>query len=366
MRLLDKEGGRQQAIPCMQLRGGSSKGVFFCALDLPANEEARDQLLLAVMEGLGHGDPRQIDGLGGATSLTSKVAIVSKSVHPDADLDYFFAQIIVGKGTVSTVQTCGNLLAAVLPFAIEYGLIVAGQEETTATINLINTGGMCEVIVKTPAGIVQYAGDTVIDGVQGTAAPIICNYLHEHATTIETLFPSGNKIDLIHDIDVTCIDNGMPVVMLRAEDLDLKGYETKEQLESNEKLKAIIEKIRLQAGLLMHLGHVQDKSVPKMAIISPPTGKSCINTRMFIPYEVHDAIGVLAAISIASACLVSGTVADGIAQIDVRNPIVSIQHPSGTTDIRILVKEGDEPLKIVQAGVLRTARLISKGLVYIP
>ncbi|MFN8348249.1 MAG: 4-oxalomesaconate tautomerase [Spirosomataceae bacterium] len=364
-------GVRGRAVPYMQFRGGSSKGLFFKAEDLPADENERNKLLLLAMEGTTEGDPRQIDGLGGATSLTSKVAIVSKSKTLGADLDYLFVQVVVGKGKVSTTQTCGNILAGVLPFAIESGMIGAKAPTTSAKINIVNTGGICEVVVPTPAGKVDYTGSTKVDGVPGTASRIVCNYLDTVGATCGALLPTGNARDTIDGIEVTCIDNGMPIVMMRAGDLGLVGHETKEVLEANEPLRRQIESIRLKAGLQMHLGDVKDQTIPKMCLVSPPERGGVLNTRMFIPHVVHEAIGVLAAVSVATACVLPDTVCLGVISEQNSSPVVppsslSIEHPSGEFTVNLEYTFQDGAIHIKKSGVIRTARLLSKGEVFIP
>jgi 4-oxalomesaconate tautomerase len=356
----------QKSIPYMQFRGGSSKGLFFKATDLPADEKERNRIVLAAMEGVGNGDPRQIDGLGGATSLTSKAAIISKSENPAADLDYLFLQVVVGKGHVSTTQTCGNILAAVVPFAIESGIIAAGNNTTSAKVNMVNTGGICEVTVETPNGKVNYAGNAKVDGVPGTAAPIVCNYLETVGSTCGSLLPTGNAIDIINGTEVTCIDNGMPVVLMRAGDFNLKGDESKEALEASEPLKQKIEQIRLEAGVKMNLGDVNQQTIPKMCLISAPQQGGVLNTRMFIPHVVHDAIGVLAAVSVATACIVPGTVAEGIAEFEKGAKLFSIEHPTGEFTVNLDYELKNGKLNIIKSGVIRTARFLSRGEVFIP
>lgn len=367
----------QQAIPYMQLRGGSSKGLFFKDEDLPADEHERNRYLLLAMEGTTEGDLRQIDGLGGATSLTSKVAIISKSLSPSADLDYLFVQVVVGKGKVSTTQTCGNILAGVLPFAIESGMIEATHPVTSAKINIVNTGGICEVVVQTPNRKIETQGNAKVDGVPGTAAPIVCNYLETVGSTCGTLLPTGHARDVIDEIEVTCIDNGMPIVVMRASDFGLVGNETKEVLEANEPLRKKIEAIRLKAGYMMNLGDVKDQTIPKMCLVSPPENGGVVNTRMFIPHVVHEAIGVLAAVSVATACIVLDTVISEergvMSKKELLNssPIVhhsslSIEHPSGEFTVNIEYEITDNQINIHKSGVIRTARLLSKGEVFIP
>jgi 4-oxalomesaconate tautomerase len=367
----------QQAIPYMQLRGGSSKGLFFKAEDLPTDEHERNRYLLLAMEGTTEGDPRQIDGLGGATSLTSKVAIISKSPNPEADLDYLFVQVVVGKRKVSTTQTCGNILSGIVHFAIESGMIEAKHPVTSAKINIVNTGGICEVVVQTPNGQIETKGDAKVDGVPGTAAPIACNYLDTVGSTCGALLPTGQAIDVIDGIEATCIDNGMPIVVMRARDFGLVGNETKEALEANEPLRKKIEAIRLKAGYMMNLGDVKDQTIPKMCLVSPPENGGVVNTRMFIPHVVHEAIGVLAAVSVATACVIPNTVISderGVMSKGVflhSSPIsyhssLSIEHPSGEFTVNLEYELIDNQINILKSGVIRTARLLSKGEVFIP
>jgi len=357
----------QRAIPFMQFRGGSSKAVFFKDSDLPEDPTSRDRMILAAMEGVGSGDPRQIDGLGGATSLTSKVAVVSPSKTAGCDLDYLFLQVIVGAGKVSAAQNCGNILAAVLPFAIEAGLFPPGRPTTTARINMVNSGGVCEVTVETPHGVVEYAGNARVDGVPGTAAPILCSYLNIAGSSCGALLPTGNTRDLVDGLEITCIDNGMPEVILRATDLGITGYETPAALEANVVLKQQVEQIRLRAGTLMKLGDVSAKTVPKMCLVSAPVHGGMINTRTFIPHTVHEAIGVLGAISTATACLVPGSVTEGIAIIPVKTDLgYSVEHPTG--EFTVMLEQGydNDRLQFRKSGVIRTARLLSKGEVMVP
>lgn len=355
----------QTAIPYMQFRGGSSKGLFFRATDLPADEASRNEIILAAMEGVGQGDSRQIDGLGGGTSLTSKVAIVSLSKDKDADIDYLFLQVVIGKGKISTIQNCGNILAAVVPFAVECGMIKADNPITSARVNMVNTGGICEVVIQTPGGRVNYVGNVKVDGVPGTSAPIICNYLEIEGSTCGSLFPTGNAKDFVDGIEVTCIDNGMPEVIIRASDLDITGYEMPIELDTNEILKNKLESIRLQIGYKMNLGDVKEKTIPKMCIISPPLNGGTVNTRTFIPHLCHEAIGVLGAISTATACLIKGSVMDGIAVIYNESDL-SIEHPTGEFTVCLNISNKNGNVIINQAGVIRTARLLSKGEVYVP
>jgi 4-oxalomesaconate tautomerase len=350
----------------MQLRGGSSKGLYFRSADLPADSATRDRVLIAAMCGIGGDDKRQIDGLGGADPLTSKVAIVRPSMRDDADLDYEFVQVVVGGNATDRTQNCGNILAGVVPFAIESGMLRAGDPETRARLYLVNSASICEVIAQTPDGKMEYAGDTWIDGAPGTAAPVVCNYFDTAGSACGSLLPTGHLTDTIDGIGVTCIDNGMPVVLLRAAELELTGYESPEALNANAALKAKLERIRLQAGPLMNLGDVTTKVVPKMSLLAPPRAGGIVCTRTFIPHVCHAAIGVLGAVSVATACVIPGTVTHGIAVLPARVNVYSVEHPSGEFSVTLEIdRSGPQPV-VRRAGLLRTARLLSRGEVFIP
>lgn len=345
------------------MRGGSSKGLYFEARNLPAEPSERDGILVAAMGE----DPRQIDGVGGAHPLTSKVAIVSPSAEDDVDIDYLFAQVVVGEGRVDTTPNCGNMLAAVGPFAVETGMLEAKGDETSVRVRMLNSGNLCELLIQTPGGQVTYEGDAQIDGVPGTAAPIICNYLDVAGSVCGSLLPTGNAIDIVDDIEVTGIDNGMPVVVIRAGDLGISGYESREALDANDALKQRIESIRLEMGPKMNLGDVSAKVVPKMSLISAPRAGGHVNTRTFIPHDCHAAIGVLGAVSVATACILPGTVAEGIAVVPPgRSKQMSVEHPSGEFSVSLEVGGSEEAPKVVKAGLLRTARLIMRGEVLVP
>lgn len=350
----------------MQLRGGSSKGLYFVASDLPADEATKDKVLLAAMCGVGPEDSRQIDGLGGSDPLTSKVGIVSRSTRADADLDYEFVQVVVGGGATDRTQNCGNILAGVVPFAIERGLLDAGSAETRARVYMTNSGSICEVVVQTPDGQVAYDGNAKIDGVPGSAAPVICNYMDIAGSACGSLLPTGNRIDVIDGIEVTCIDNGMPIVLIRASDLGCTGYEDRDVLNANVTLKAQLESIRLQVGPMMNLGDVTKKVVPKMTLIAAPVSGGHIHTRSFIPHVCHAAIGVLAAVSVATACVLPGTVTAGIAVLPKEGEPYSVEHPTGEFSVELEIDTSGAAPNVRKAGLLRTARLLSRGEVLIP
>ncbi|MEL0088327.1 MAG: 4-oxalomesaconate tautomerase, partial [Halieaceae bacterium] len=313
-------------------------------------------------------DERQIDGMGGAHPLTSKVAIISPSDDENADVDYLFLQVSVDSELVSSAQNCGNILAGVGPFAIESGLVTPTAGNTKVRVNLLNTGAKAEVIVQTPDGVVTYDGDARIDGVPGTAAPVLLEFLDIAGSSCGSLLPTGNVLDRIEGVEVTCIDNGMPVVLLRASDLGVSGTEAPEVLEANDELKARVERIRLAAGARMNLGDVSEKTVPKMSLVSPPVSGGAINTRTFIPHRVHDAVGVLGSVSIATACLMPGSIASEVASTNSANggALLDVEHPTGffTVDVEVL-GTGTE-LSVRRASLLRTARLLMHGEVMVP
>jgi 4-oxalomesaconate tautomerase len=354
----------QTPIPYMQFRGGSSKGVYFLATDLPEDESLRDLVLLSIMGG---GDARQIDGLGGAHPLTSKIGILSPSVRDDTDVDYLFVQAVVGENRVDTTPNCGNILAGIGPFAIETGLVKPTDGVTMVRVYMENSGNRCELQIRTLNGNVEYQGDACIDGVPGTAAPIICNYMDLEGSACGDLLPTGNVIDIINGIEVTCIDNGMPVVVLRASDFHISGYESADELNANTTLKEKLESIRLQLGPMMNLGDVKDKVVPKMCFIAPPKDQGHVCTRTFIPHVCHTAVGVLGAVSVATACIMPGSVATNIAVIpEGRQKNLSVEHPSGEFSVSLELGGTETSPQVLKAGLLRTARLLSKGVAYIP
>jgi 4-oxalomesaconate tautomerase len=342
------------------IRGGTSKGAYFLADDLPANPAARDRVLLAAM---GSPDLRQIDGIGGADSLTSKVAIIRRSSRADADVDYLFAQVVVDKAQVDYGQNCGNILAGVGPFAIERNLVPAKDQITQVRIFMENTGQVAVANVLTPGAKVCYSGDARIDGVPGTAAPLIVEFEDIAGSSCGSLLPTGNAVDYFDEVPVTCIDNGMPVVIIQAAELGLTGYETPEELEGDLNLKNTLESIRLQAGAAMNLGEVSERTVPKLSLVAAPLSGGAICTRTFIPHRCHTSIGVFGAVSVASACLIPGSVASEIAQINPGDEVsVSVEHPTGEFTVTLCLRDG----QFVRCGLVRTARLLFDGVVLIP
>lgn len=358
----------QTPIPCLFMRGGTSRGPFFLDSDLPTDIETRDRVLLAVM---GSPDKRQIDGLGGAHPLTSKVGIVSRSETPGVDLNFLFAQVMVDQAIVDTTPNCGNMLAAALPFAIETGLIRADGETTTRRVLTLNTGMKSDITVMTPGGRVLYDGDTRVDGVPGTGAPIRIGFVDTAGSVCSALLPTGKVVDEISTpgsgtIRVTCIDNGMPLVILRASDLGRTGYEGVVEMNADDELKAKVEALRLVAGQRMGLGDVSAKTYPKMCLVAPPSAGGSISTRSFIPHVCHDAIGVLAAVTVGTACVLEGSVVAGVATLPAGSAKnVSVEHPTGEFTVELEV-DPNNPQNVTHAALLRTARLLMRGEAMIP
>jgi 4-oxalomesaconate tautomerase len=344
-------------IPCLWMRGGTSKGAYFLGHDLPAEPAARDALLLRIM---GSPDPRQIDGIGGADPLTSKVAILSPASRPDADVDYLFLQVFVDQPVVTDAQPCGNILAGVGPAAIERGLVPAAGDVTPVRIHMLNTGEVATAKVATPAGRVSYAGPAAIDGVPGTAAAVPLMFENIAGSMTGALLPTGNAVDVIDGVECTLVDNGMPCVILRAADVGATGRETRDELEADTALKARLEAIRLQAGPLMNLGDVAAKSVPKMTLVSAPAAGGAIATRSFIPHRVHASIGVLAAVTVATACLQKNSPAASLARIPDDGRFF-VEHPTGAAEVFLdLTPDGT----LNGAGTVRTARKLMDGRVF--
>jgi 4-oxalomesaconate tautomerase len=350
------------AIPCMLIRGGTSKGAYFLASDLPSSREERDALLLSIM---GSPHPDQIDGIGGGHPLRSKVAIVARSTEPGVDVDFLFAQVVVDKPLVDTSPNCGNILSGVGPFAIERGLVKAREGSTTVRVRTLNTGTIAELLISTPAGAVSYRGEARIDGVPGTSAPILVNFVDVAGSVCGALLPTGHTSDIVGSIRVTCIDNGMPVVLIPAASFGRTGYESVAQLNADTDLKTRLEAVRRAAGSLMGLGDVSGAVIPKLSLIAPPRNGGSVSTRNFIPHTCHTSIGVFAAVSVATACVIPGAVTEGIAQTgpeDIQS--LSVEHPTGEFTVHLeLDRTGTVPV-VKRAALLRTARVLYDGLAF--
>ncbi len=343
----------------MWMRGGTSKGGYFLRDELPADPAPRDVFLLRAM---GSPDPRQIDGMGGADPLTSKVAIVGKSVREGVDVDYLFLQVFVEQAIVTDAQNCGNILAGVGPFAIERGLIAAEDGQTRVVIFMENTGQVAVSTVETPGGAVRYDGATAISGVPGTAAPIPLAFRDTAGSSCGALLPTGHGVDTIDGVRCTLIDNGMPCVVIAASDAGISGYEDRATLDLDDAMKARVEAIRRQAGPMMNLGDVSVKSVPKMMLVAPPQAGGAITVRSLIPHRVHASIGVLGAVSVATACLIEGSPAAAVAALpDGLNKRLGVEHPTGVTECVVTIDANGAP---VEAGMLRTARKLMDGVIF--
>lgn len=344
----------------MLMRGGTSKGAFFLAADLPSDSEERDELLLRVM---GSPDPRQIDGVGGAHPLTTKVAVVSPSEGDDIDLEYLFLQVSVDQPVVTDKQNCGNMLAAVGPFALERGLITVADGRPSVRILMQNTGSVAVATFPVEGGHPVYAGDTEIAGVPGSAAEIGLEFEDIAGASTGALLPTGRVSDMVEDTEVTLIDNGMPVVVLKSDDLGVTGYESCEELEANTDLTTRLERLRLAAGPMMNLGDVASDTVPKLTLVSPPRAGGTVSTRTFIPHRCHQTIGVLGAVSVATACLLPGSPAAEVARVDPAWSLIRLEHPTGSFDATVRLSLDGEPT-VESAGIIRTARKLMDGMVF--
>ena len=365
-----------RAVPCLLMRGGTSRGPFFLESDLPLDTAARDRVLLAA---LGSPDPRLIDGLGGAHPLTSKAGIVRRSSTPGVDLEFLFAQLQPDKDTVDTSPNCGNMLAAVVPFALETGMVqpqgMGPGGTSTYRVLTLNTDMQCDVTVLTSGGEVQYEGSARIDGAPGTSAPITVNFLDTAGSVCSGLLPTGQVLDRVKvegegfapfEIDVTCIDNGMPLVLMRAADMGRTGYETAAELNADTDLKIRLEALRLKTGQIMGLGDVTKKTYPKMTLIAAPRNGGSLSTRSFIPHVCHDAIGVLAAVTVGTACVLDGSVTQGMAVMSSGNPkTISVEHPTGEFSVELGIDPANAQ-NVTRAALLRTARLLMRGEVMVP
>ena len=359
-------------IRAMQMRGGTSKGLYFLAADLPADPAERDDLLLRVM---GSPDPRQIDGVGGAHPLTSKVAVVSPSAADGIDVDYLFLQVMVDQPLVTDKQNCGNILAGVGPFAVERGLVPGGHrgvrgvvpqgddsDETRVRIRMVNSNGIVTATFPTPGGRPRYDGQTAIDGVPGTAAAIVLDF--EDSGAGASVFPTGNVTDTFGGIPVTCVDNGMPVVVAAASSFGKSGRESVADLEADAELNRRVQELRLAAGKAMGLGDVSATTVPKISLVAPPAHGGTIATRTFIPVRVHQSIGVLGAVSVGTAILVPGAVGSDLAVVAAGSPRLAIEHPSGALGVEVELDLATTPPTVIRSGVVRTARKLFDGTVF--
>ena len=353
-----------KSIPSLMMRGGTSRGLYFRGEDLPQDRDAIGRILLSAM---GSYNETQIDGVGGATPLTSKVAVVSPSKEDGVDVDYLFAQVGFLEPIVDFGPTCGNILSGIGPYAIEQNIVNAEEGETTVRIRLVNTGALVDAVIQTPGKQVNYEGDVAIDGVPGTAAPIILNFVEATGSKTGALFPTGQRKEEIEGVDVSLVDATMPVMILKAEDAGVTGYESAAELDANKEFFAFVENLRMEAGRRMGLGDVSKSVIPKIMVVAPPRHGGVITSRYLVPMKTHTAHAVTGAITLACCVRVSGTITEGIAdKSSIVDDGMEIEHPSGTIGVALKLHESGNQIGVESAGIVRTARLLFSGDVMVP
>ncbi|MEM7404690.1 MAG: 4-oxalomesaconate tautomerase [Pseudomonadota bacterium] len=354
----------QVGIPYLFMRGGTSRGPYFRRSDLP---EDLDHLAEVLIAAVGAGHSLNINGIGGGAAVTTKVVMLSRSELPNADIDYFFAQVAVDEPLVDYKPTCGNMLSGVAAAAVELGLMPAGDAETRVRIHAVNTGARVEAVIQTPGAQPEYDGDTVIDGVPGSAAPVLLNFQDVVGSVTGALLPTGNARDVIDGIEVTCIDVAMPMVIAKASDFGLTGYESRDELDANRDFYARMEPMRIEAGQRMGMGDVSESVTPKFGLLAPPRDGGAITARYFMPWSCHPTMAVTGSQCLASCLLTPGTIADGMFAAPNDKPtLVRIEHPSGHIDVTVDYEQGASGFQLNSAGLLRTARLIARGEVMVP
>lgn len=354
----------QRGIPFLFMRGGTSRGPYFRRADLPEDRDALSEVLIAAV---GSGHPLNIDGIGGGNAVTTKVAMLSKSDDDWADVDYFFGQVSVEDRQVDYKPSCGNILSGVGPAAIELGLVPANDGVTTIKILAVNTGSKVVAEIQTPGGAVVYGGDAAIDGVPGTAAPIALKFMDVVGSATGKFLPTGHLRDTIGGIEVTAMDVAMPMVIARASDFGLTGYESREELDANADFFARMEPVRIEAGAMMGLGDVTKSVVPKFGLLAPARDGGTIATRYFMPWTTHPTMAVTGAQCLASCVLTPGTVADGLLNRPETSPTtVVLEHPSGTLDVLVDFAIDDDGFHLTSAGIIRTARKLAAGEIFVP
>ncbi len=354
---------QQVALPFLFMRGGTSRGPYFDRASLPADH---DQLSKVLVAAVGAGHPLNIDGIGGGATVTTKVAMLSRSEDPAADVDYFFAQVAVEDALVDYKPTCGNILSGVGPAALEMGLVSFGGDETRVRIRAVNTGALIEAVIQTPGGTVRYDGDAAIDGVPGTAAPILLSFMGVVGSSTGKLLPTGNLRDEIDGIQVTCMDVAMPVCVARAEDFGLTGYESRDELDANRAFFGRMEPIRIEAGRRMGMGDVSTSVTPKFAVVAPARSGGSFAARYFMPWQCHPTMAVTGAQCLAACALMPGSIADGLMAAPMAPARIVIEHPSGKIDVLVDYAQSAGGVDIKSAGLMRTARLLARGEVFVP
>ncbi len=355
----------QAAIPYLFMRGGSSRGPFFNRHDLPSDEVSLARVLVAAV---GSGHPLNIDGIGGGNAVTTKVAMLSKSDDDWADVDYFFAQVSVEDCLVDFKPTCGNMMIAVGPAAIEMGLIGAQEGQTDVRIRAVNTGAKVLATIQTPNGVVDYSGDMQIDGVPGSAAPISLDFKEVAGSATGSLLPTGNATDTVDGIDVSCVDFAMPMVIARAADFGVSGHESREELDVNKALFKKIESVRLKAAELMGMGDCSESVMPKFGLVAKSQNpRAAFATRYFMPWAAHPTLAVTGSQCFSACAVLPGTVLDGIADKVSASPVaLLLEHPLGTMEVVMSYEGGNDRPQPTSAAVVRTARKIASGDVFVP
>ena len=354
----------QTAIPFLFMRGGTSRGPYFNRADLPEDLSALKKLLVAV---LGSGHPLNIDGVGGGNAVTTKVAMLSKSEDDWADIDYFFAQVSVEDRLVDFKPTCGNILAGVGPAAIEMGLVEATGRETAVNIRAVNTGAKVRATIQIADGCVDYEGSASIDGVPGTAAPVSLQFMDTVGGATGSFLPTGSIRDTFDQIEVTCMDVAMPMVIARADSLGITGYESAAELDENRDLFSKMEAIRIKAGEAMGIRCVAQSVTPKFGVLAPARNGGTVAARYFMPWRTHPTMAVTGAQCLSACVLTAGSVADGIA-CDAPNESparIALEHASGSIEVTVEFDGEGGRAKVISAGLMRTARLLARGEVLV-
>lgn len=371
-------------IPAVYMRGGTSKGVYLMVEDLPADPVMRDKVILDIY---GSPDSRQINGIGGADPLTSKVALIARSTRENVDVDYTFGYVGIKDATVDYEGNCGNMSSGVGPFAIQTGLVAA--EDPITKVRIYNTNTKKIIVAEIPVkdGEVVTEGDYTIDGVPGSGARIVLNFLNSGGAKTGKLLPTGNVVDEItlkcgKKIRVSLVDAANPSVFVKAEDIGLTGVEMPKDTESNSEILEIMEDIRTTAAVMMGLAETKEKTgpaVPKVAFVASPKGYMTMNgtevkvsqvdlvARTKALSVLHKAYAVTGGICVATAGLIEGTVVNEIIGEQAKETgIVRLGHPSGTLDFEIsLEKLSTGGWNLSKAGVSRTAKPIMDGYVYV-
>ena len=354
----------QTAIPFLFMRGGTSRGPYMKRSDLPDDQ---DQLADVLVAAVGSGHPLNIDGIGGGNAVTTKVAMLSVSDDDWADVDYFFAQVSVEDGLVDFKPSCGNILSGVGPAALEMKLLPISGDETVVKIRAVNTGARVASTVQTPGGAVSYNGDTAIDGVPGTAAPVRLQFMDTVGGSTGALLPTGNLTDQFDGVTVTCMDVAMPMVIARADDFDLSGYEGVDELNDNAAFFKRMEAVRIQAGAAMGITDVANSVTPKFGLLAPARAGGTVAARYFMPWKTHPSMAVTGAQCLASCVLTPGTVAEGLCERMTSSPAtITLEHASGSIDVLVDFNVGETGVELRSAGLVRTARLLASGALFVP